>query len=334
MRKYNLFVTCVGVFVFVLIAVGFSIVGTPDVQRGRNKDASTVSNLQSISYAIDSYYRKNSALPSNLNSLGNTEYLRLTDSESNQPYGYRIRNEKSYELCANFSTEVLVPDNTSRYDSISPNQKTHKKGYDCITFSISDYLQKQVQVPTKYPSYGNVSPTVAYNNQIKTISPSPALLPNDQDVKGKNTFSNQWMFSFEYPSDWLLESGDNVMYLYAPNSSNPDAGRLGSYPSINVSSVSNTNLDITQWFNDNFGLDPNLPRTGSTPTIRKTFSNTQGVSLLEVDAFTNMGTTQYYFKSGNNVIILTPFNKQAENGGLLHDQDQVYKDIIDSITLM
>jgi hypothetical protein len=334
MRKYNLFVTFVGVFVLVLMAIGFSVVGTPDVQRGRTKDATTMSNLKNISFEIDSYYKNNSALPSNLNLLGNAHYLLLTDPESNQPYGYHIRNKVSYDLCANFSTEVLVPDNTNRYDNLSPTQKMHKKGYDCIVFSISDFLQNIVNQPTQIPSSNYVSPTTAYDRRLETISPSPSILNTEQYVKDKKKFSSQWLFSFEYPSNWLFENEGNATYLYAPNSSNPDAGRFGSYPRVNVSSAISTTLELSTWFNDQHRLDPNLPRTGNEPTIRRTFVNTHGVKVLEVDAFTDMGITQYYFKSGNNVITLTPLYKQAESGGLLHDQDQVYKDIIDSITLM
>lgn len=159
MFKYNLFILFLGIFVLSLVIVGFSIVGSPIYQQQVRLDEIRLNNFSQIKLEIENYYRKNSSLPANLQTINNQGNLQLNDPKDKTPYHYEILSPISYKLCANFSTDSQIIDN-NRIDIYS-SQK-HKKGYDCIMYILPEYLQR--------------TPTPIYS--LPTIFYTPTTFPN------------------------------------------------------------------------------------------------------------------------------------------------------------
>jgi hypothetical protein len=102
------FAGAVAVLVIVFIGYGIVLTGTPGQQRAFQFDQRRVSDLQQISYAVDSYWQNNEKLPASFDDLKNQQYSYIqsvTDPKTQVMYEYRIIGDKSYELCAIFETD-------------------------------------------------------------------------------------------------------------------------------------------------------------------------------------------------------------------------------------
>ncbi len=138
-------------FCIVVIATiigGLFVVGSPAQRRRESLDQERVNDLNSISYAIDTYYQTSSStLPINLESLSrNQPYLstQLTDPSTNVPYEYRTLPGQLgvYELCATFETESDLSWNGPKADPYQPSW-THQIGRTCFT--------QRVRIPGQLP---------------------------------------------------------------------------------------------------------------------------------------------------------------------------------------
>lgn len=101
-----------GVVILVVVATaafGLWISGSPTQERARRLDGMRISNLQSISSAVDQYYNINLVLPPDLDTLlkaRTTYYIGTTaDPETGAPYEYAARSVDTYDLCATFVTD-------------------------------------------------------------------------------------------------------------------------------------------------------------------------------------------------------------------------------------
>ena len=93
--------------IVVAVVYGFTLVGSPAGQRLIQFDERRVSNLQQITFAIDSYWDRNRSVPATLEDLRDSRYFvnSITDPKTGEPYEYRVTDEDSYVLCAVFETE-------------------------------------------------------------------------------------------------------------------------------------------------------------------------------------------------------------------------------------
>lgn len=101
------FTGVVSILVVIFIAYGIIINGTPGQQRAFQFDQRRSSDLQQISYAIDSYWQNNEKLPASFDDLKNQQYSYIqsvTDPKTGTVYEYRAAEDKAYELCAVFET--------------------------------------------------------------------------------------------------------------------------------------------------------------------------------------------------------------------------------------
>ena len=141
-------------FCLVILAAiigGLVVVGSPAQRRREALDEQRVNSLNSITYAIDTYYQSSSStLPTNLEALGRHQpYLspQLVDPATNKPYEYRALPDPSglYELCATFETQTDTSWNGSK--TIEPNQSSwiHPVGRTCFTQRVR--IQGQPPVP-------------------------------------------------------------------------------------------------------------------------------------------------------------------------------------------
>lgn len=108
--------------------------GSPKAAKDKRNDDTRFQNIQSISYAIKSYYRSSFTLPQTTAAVVGTSY-NLTalpvDPETKSEYEYSILNPQEFQICATFKTNTQ----TSQ-DFLSP--QAHPSGYYCYKFDIAN----------------------------------------------------------------------------------------------------------------------------------------------------------------------------------------------------
>lgn len=187
MRNYYLFVAFLGIVVIAVIAMGFKIMGTPFSQRVMALDTTRLSDFSNIRYRIEDYYRVNKKLPAGFYQLNGI--LNTKDPETKQDYKYEVVSEASYNLCATFSTdsEQSLNSSTAIPSLGSPlYENKHKKGYDCITYTLPSYLMNTVtpySVPTATITLTlTPTPTAGFQNypQLRSCKLESEAPPSDE----------------------------------------------------------------------------------------------------------------------------------------------------------
>ena len=89
------------------LGVGFYLIGPPSEERARRLDERREMDLQRLQFATDLYWTRNNRLPVTLDELateaGTNIYSR--DPQSARPYSYAVKDDDTYELCAEFTHE-------------------------------------------------------------------------------------------------------------------------------------------------------------------------------------------------------------------------------------
>ncbi|MCC7357193.1 hypothetical protein IT408_01675 [Candidatus Uhrbacteria bacterium] len=143
----KIFVTWVVTMVSVTAIGGMIISGAPSKERARRIDQQRISDLQSISSAIDQIYtnqKDTKKLPNTLDELRQRSDVfvsSIIDPETNTPYTYRITGANSYQLCATFKTDGVDQAELSKSEGMYPKNGTdfwnHSVGEKCYSFTIS-----------------------------------------------------------------------------------------------------------------------------------------------------------------------------------------------------
>lgn len=167
----------IGIFILSLIVIGaiiygFSSSGSPAHVRALKFDTQRISDINSLKYNIDDYYRTNGYLPATLENA-RPAYNRtsaITDPETKKSYEYIPGSSNDYKLCAVFSVSNLndATKQKANYTYYS-NDFKHPKGYYC--FSLSAPQPSPTPIPYVYPApitYPTSAPTVP----IYTPSPN------------------------------------------------------------------------------------------------------------------------------------------------------------------
>lgn len=144
------------VIVLAAIVMGFVVVGSPAKQRAMRFDGQRISDLQNIQWQIVSHWQQKQKLPATLAELKDSISGQTIpkDPENKTEYGYMVKGDKSFELCATFTlkhedlsgkggyyqvgdslTDMYIPDN------MNENWK-HEAGRTCFTRTID---------PERYP---------------------------------------------------------------------------------------------------------------------------------------------------------------------------------------
>ncbi|HSW47552.1 MAG TPA: hypothetical protein VLG67_00580 [Candidatus Saccharimonadales bacterium] len=145
MRNQYIGITILGIFVLIVCIVGFSIIGTPISQKAIRFDETRISGFTTIKTAVEDYYSTNKQLPISLSELKFTYAPEPKDPESKESYKYEKVTSSDYKLCSTFSTdsEEVKKKNQNSYPTYyygSTNENVHKKGNDCIKYSLPTYL--------------------------------------------------------------------------------------------------------------------------------------------------------------------------------------------------
>ncbi len=136
MFKYYISIVLLGIFVLALIVEGIIIAGSPISQKDIQLDNNRLQAFENIKYQIENYYRTSHKLPASLVEMSSS--INMQDPETKTGFDYKIIPPYSYQLCTIFSTDnSKTAANYNNYGLDSALYKTHKKGYDCVTFKLS-----------------------------------------------------------------------------------------------------------------------------------------------------------------------------------------------------
>lgn len=153
-RKSKIAAWVASATVLALIIGGFFIVGSPATQRLRRFDEQRVSDLQTIQGQIVNYWTRKESLPPRLDDLNDSisGFIPPVDPESGVSYEYRVLDELSFELCADFKISNLelglYPSADSRaypmgYKTTVDNW-LHEAGRACFERNIDPELYRQI----------------------------------------------------------------------------------------------------------------------------------------------------------------------------------------------
>ncbi|MBI3380289.1 LamG domain-containing protein [Candidatus Gottesmanbacteria bacterium] len=161
MRNYYIFIGFLGILVFTVVLLGLTIVGNPFAQRDKSFDNTRLSDFGSIRYEIEKFFSTNYKLPNQLTDLKSK--VAIKDPKTRKDYDYIVLNDKGYKLCTDFSTDSndTISDRYS-YPSSYYDQWKHKKGYDCIEYTVPDFLIRNLPTPTLKPPPMKPPQLVAY----------------------------------------------------------------------------------------------------------------------------------------------------------------------------
>lgn len=134
------------VLVAVPIVLGFTVIGSPRMQRFGRIDVQKVRDLQSIQAEVISFFQMKGAVPNSLEDLQKSSiYFTLPkDIDAGVPYEYRMLQNNSFELCTTFNVESKNKNNVTyraMYGVVDENW-THGSGRVCFTRTID---------PERYP---------------------------------------------------------------------------------------------------------------------------------------------------------------------------------------
>lgn len=126
------------VLALVILVTGFMISESPKEARAKKIDSAIVNNFSRIDYEIYTYYNKNDKLPENLDVLMSGGPVNIySDPETKETFEYKIIDDSSYQLCANFrSTNMDLEYETRR----------HESGYHCLDSVVNLENDKSVMI--------------------------------------------------------------------------------------------------------------------------------------------------------------------------------------------
>lgn len=146
MRKYQIFITVLGVLVAVLIGIGFTLAGSPVSQTSIRYDEIRYQNFQDIKYAQEEYIRRNGDLAPSLRELSSSTLNNresLLDPVTKEEYEYTITGPYAYSLCTTFATSG---EELRQFGTVySDNPINHNEGYDCVTFEIPAVIRNEIE---------------------------------------------------------------------------------------------------------------------------------------------------------------------------------------------
>ena len=146
----------VALLVFLCVAAGFIIIGTPQHARMVRQDNQKISDLGNIQWQIVSYWQSKHTLPASLSNLNDpiSQQVIPTDAQTGNAYEYTATSDLSFQLCAEFNapTDPRLSNDTGTTAPIAMpfrttstmNQWIHTAGHTCFTRTIDSQLYPPV----------------------------------------------------------------------------------------------------------------------------------------------------------------------------------------------
>jgi hypothetical protein len=119
------------VIVVALVVIrGIMIIGSPSEERTRRMDSRRINDLQGVSRSIGVYHTRHQQVPVSLEELAREPGFASVarDPVTDRPYGYRMVDANSYQLCGTFDRETA--------DNRAEDFWAHGVGEQCFTLNI------------------------------------------------------------------------------------------------------------------------------------------------------------------------------------------------------
>jgi hypothetical protein len=118
------------IVVAIVVVRGIMIIGSPSEERTRRIDSRRVNDLQRISRSIGVYHARHRQVPASLEELATEPGFAnvARDPVTDRPYGYRMFNANSYQLCGTFDRDTA--------DSRAQDFWAHGIGEQCFTLNL------------------------------------------------------------------------------------------------------------------------------------------------------------------------------------------------------
>jgi len=119
------------VIVVALVVIrGIMIIGSPSEERTRRMDSRRINDLQGVSRSIAVYHTRHQQVPASLEELAREPGFAnvARDPVTDRPYGYRMVDANSYQLCGTFDRETA--------DDRAEDFWAHGVGEQCFTLNI------------------------------------------------------------------------------------------------------------------------------------------------------------------------------------------------------
>jgi len=123
------------------LVAAIMVLDSPPRQREQRLDARRVQDLQQHENAIATYHAGHKALPDDLDALRAMPGWNLApgDPVTGAPYGYEVLGERSYRLCAEFTTDTASAD--TPYGPVVDAWK-HGAGRQCFNREVASPPRK------------------------------------------------------------------------------------------------------------------------------------------------------------------------------------------------
>ena len=124
-----------GVAVVAALVLGLLAVGSPGKARERGLDVARVRHLEAIVRGVDVYWERSGSLPEDLDSLSSERDINIlstVDPETAVPYGYRVDDDRTYELCATFNLDAPTDQASLRTYPYRERFWRHPAGRHCF----------------------------------------------------------------------------------------------------------------------------------------------------------------------------------------------------------
>ncbi len=134
------FVILISLIIASAVIAGFFIVGSPQEQRLLKFDERRVQDLQLIQSELINYWANKEKLPNSLTDLRDDlrGFSMPKDPQTNDEYGYEVRGELNFALCATFSNsspEISAP-KPAYPEPIYQESWQHQAGHACFERKI------------------------------------------------------------------------------------------------------------------------------------------------------------------------------------------------------
>lgn len=142
-----------GITVLVVIIWSFAVIGSPVKQREIKQDYQRTNDLSGIQSQVAFYWQRKGKLPQNLDEMRDpiSSYMVPNDPETNMPYEYQVKGDKSFTLCATFAHPtqdnlqrngyMTAPVMIDHYEgSIARENWVHGAGRTCFDRTIDPEL--------------------------------------------------------------------------------------------------------------------------------------------------------------------------------------------------
>ena len=151
--------TMVGVAALILclitIGAGFVLIGSPSTVRLENFDNQKASNLREIQADILAFADQNRRLPDTLTELHESSAgysISLNDSQTKQPYEYKLLKSNSYELCAIFNRPTSTTGtDPNDFSGATDSFQWHEEGQVCSAKIVSFRALSPAEATTTIP---------------------------------------------------------------------------------------------------------------------------------------------------------------------------------------